>query len=187
VSDDKGWWYGVVARCPSCVDKYSINMAKQFLIFVMVLFCQPVFADEDECDFDQKEQLKHNFELQKKYSGSHLADENRVVVIPVDEGEVWLGIGGCAHYGITVELKTKFRDRYRSEAALMRRVLGLAKAYSQAYIDHERLRAVIDAKKWNKETSPIRYYMLQYDDISTFEVYEDEDGSRTVIGLSYYN
>jgi hypothetical protein len=162
-------------------------MVKHFLIFVMVLFCQPVFADDDECDFDQREQLKNNIELQKKYPGSHLAEDNRVLVIPVDEGEVWLGIGGCAHYGITVELKTKFRDRYKSEDALMRRILGLARAYSQGYIDHERLRAVIDAKKWNKETSPIRYYFVQYDDISTFEVYESEDGSRTVVGLSYYN
>jgi hypothetical protein len=162
-------------------------MLKRLLILVMVLFCQPVSADEDECDFDQKAQLEHNIELQKKYPGSHLAEDNRVLVIPVDEGEVWLGIGGCAHYGITVELKTKFRERYKREDALMRRILGLAKAYAQGHVDYERLRAMIDAKKWNKETSPIRYYLLQYDAISTFEVYESEEDGRAVIGLSYYN
>jgi hypothetical protein len=162
-------------------------MTRHFFILVLILFCPPVSADEDECDFDQKEQLKQNIELQKKYPGSHLAEDNRVLVIPVDEGEVWLGIGGCVHYGITVELKTKFRDRYKREDAFMRRILGLAKAYAQGYIDYERLRAMIDARKWNKETSPIRYYSLQYDDISTFEVYESEEDGRAVIGLSYYN
>lgn len=162
-------------------------MTKHFFILIPILFCQPVFADEDECDFDQKAQLKHNIELRKKYSGSHLAEDNRVVVIPVEEGEVWLGIGGCAHYGITVELKTKFRERYKREDALMRRILGLAKVYAQGHIDYDRLRAVVDAKKWNKETSPIRYYFLQYDDISTVEVYESEEDDRAVIGLSYYN
>lgn len=153
----------------------------------MVLFCQPVLADPDECDFDQKAQLKNNIELQKKYAGSRLAEDNRVLVIPVDEGEVWLGIGGCVHYGIMIELKTKLRDAYKSEAALMQRILALAKTYAQGHIDHERLRALINAKKWSKETSPIRYYILQYDDISTFEIYESEEGSRKIIGLSYYN
>lgn len=153
----------------------------------MVLFCQPVLADPDECDFDQKAQLKNNVELQKKYPGSRLAEDSRVLVIPVDEGEVWLGIGGCVHYGIMIELKTKLRDGYKSEAALMQRILALAKTYSQGHVDYERLRALINAKKWSKETSPIRYYILQYDDISTFEIYESEEGSRKIIGLSYYN
>ncbi len=162
-------------------------MVKRFLIVAMVLFCPPAFADEDECDFDQKAQLEHNFALQKKYPGSRLVEDNRVLVIPVDEGEVWLGIGGCVDYGISIELKTRFRDRYKSEDALMRRILGLAKTYAQGHIDPEQLRGVIDAKKWTKETSSTRSYLLQYDDISTFEVYEGEDGSRGVIGLSYYN
>lgn len=162
-------------------------MVKGFLLFLMVLFWQPVFAGEtDECDFDQKAQLKHNFELQKKYPGSQLAEDNRVLVIPVDEGEVWLGIGGCAHFGITVELKTKFGDRYKHEDALMRRILELAKAYSQGHIDYGRLRALIRAKKWSKETSPIRSYFLQYDDISIVEVYVSEEGGLTVLGLSSY-
>lgn len=162
-------------------------MIKHFFILISILFCQPVLADENECDFDQKAQLQHNIELQKKYPGSRLAEDGRLLVIPVDEGEVWLGIGGCAHYGITIELKTRFRDWYKPENALMRRVLWLVKAYAQGHVDYERLRAVVEAKKWNKETSPIRYYFLHYDDISTVEVYEDEEDGRAVIGFSYYN
>jgi hypothetical protein len=162
-------------------------MIKKIFILMIVLFCQPVFADEDECDFDQKEQIKANIERQKEYPGSHLVEDDRVLVIPVPEGEVRLGVGGCVHYGVTIELKTKFLERYKSEDALMRRMLGLAKVYAHDYIDYERMRAVIVAKKWNKETSPVRYYLLRYDDISTFEVYESEEDSGSVIGLSYYN
>lgn len=164
-----------------------VNMIKKYFIFMIVLFCQPVFADQDECDFDQKEQIESNIERQKEYPGSHLVEDDRVLVIPVAEGEVRLSVGGCVHYGVTIELKTKFRERYKSEDALMRRMLGLAKIYAHDYIDYERMRAVITAKKWNKETSPVRYYQLKYDDISTFEVYESEEGASSVIGLSYYN
>lgn len=107
-------------------------------------------------------------------------------MIPVEEGEVRLGIGGCAHYGISIELRTCYGERYRTEAALMRRALALVKRYDEKIIDYARMRAVIQAKKWTKETSPIRYYSVQYDAISTFEIYQDDDGSRAVIGVSLY-
>jgi len=64
-----------------------------------------------ECDFDENEQIKNNALLKEKYHGSRL--EEGYVVIPVEEGEIWVGIGGCAHFGITVELMgiPEHRDR----------------------------------------------------------------------------
>lgn len=160
-------------------------MKASFFILLLFLFSQSVLADE--CDFDQKERIKENIRLKNKYPESYLIEDNLILVVPVNEGEVRINIGGCVHYGVTIELKTENKDKYEDDDDFMEQILRLAMNYSQGYIDIGKLKTVIDNKKWVKSQSSRRYYLFEYDDISTFEVYEHDDGKYTVIGFSNYS
>lgn len=160
-------------------------MRGYFLILSLALFGQLVLADD--CDFDQKARIEENIKLKNKYPGSYLIESNLILVVPVEEGEVRINIGGCVHYGVTVELRTKDKSKYKSDDDFMEQILHLAKIYSQGYIDNDKLMAVIKKKDWIQTQPSRRYYLFKYDDISTFEVYEQTDGEYKVIGFSNYN
>jgi hypothetical protein len=144
----------------------------------------------DECDFDQDEQIKNNALLKEKYRGSRL--EEGYVVIPVEEGEVWVGIGGCAHFGITVELRTKSAKIALTETQFMTQILHLAKTYSQDYVDPRRLDEIIKNKQWesNAYAAISKSYLIHYDGndpdgLSRFEAYEEEDETHRTVGFTY--
>src|SRR4030066_276505 len=84
-----------------------------------------------ECQFDQESRIENNIQLQKKYPGSFLVEKNLVLVVPVEEGQIEINIGGCEHYGVSVELRTKNPAKYQNEVQLMSLILRLARTYSQ--------------------------------------------------------
>ncbi len=135
---------------------------------------------------DQETRIEENFKLKNVYPSSYLIEENLVLVVPVEEGEVRINIGGCVHYGVNVELRTKDKEKYNSENRFMEKILDLANVYSQWYIDSDKLKSIIKNKKWKKTESSVRYYLFEYDDMSTFEVYQNIDGEFTVIGFNKY-
>jgi hypothetical protein len=155
------------------------------LILLLIIFRQPVLADE--CVLDQKTRIEENIRLKNKYPGSYLTDGKLVVVVPVNEGEVRINIGGCVHFGVAIELKIKKTDKYRNEEEFMRQILYLAKTYSQGMIDINKLKKVIENKDWTQPDSSSRYYFINYDGISLFEVYETNERQFTVIGLNKYS
>jgi hypothetical protein len=160
-------------------------MKKFLLILLLASICQVSHASE--CQFDLKTRVENNLLLKKKYPGSHLIEKNLVLVVPVDEGQVEIAIGGCEHYGISVELKTKNAKKYQSENELMGLILHLAKTYSQGMVDSEILKTVIKENNWTKLQDPSRVYFLKYEGSSTFEVYAHNDGRLTVLGFNYYS
>lgn len=160
---------------------------KTMILVSTLLLAQPLAAADDECSFDQDQQVRNYLLLQKKYPGSkYLKDEYRLV-IPRGADEVNLSIGGCVHYGVLVELKTKKTAKFDSEEALMKAAVELAKEYSQDMIEHERMAKIVTQKDWN-DTSPTThdYYLLNYDDLSVFEVYRRNENGFTIIGVNYY-
>ena len=159
-------------------------MKRILLVLCLSLIFQPSLADD--CDFDQETRIEENVKLKNVYPGSYLIEENLILVIPVEEGEVRINIGGCVHYGVNVELRTKDNEKYKSENKFMEKILYLVNVYSQGYIDSDKLKSIIKNKKWKKTQPSIRYYLLEYDDISTFEVYQNADGEYTVIGFNNY-
>ncbi|WP_373033288.1 hypothetical protein [Sulfurovum sp.] len=159
-------------------------MKKTIFIIILGLFGQPVIADD--CDLNQNTRVEKNIELQKKYPGSFLVDKNFILVVPVKEGEVRINIGGCVHYGVTIELKTKNASKYKEEKEFMNKILHLAKTYSQGMIKYEKLKKVIKDRNWSQPKSPSKFYFFNYDG-SPFEVYETNEGLYTIIGFSSYS
>lgn len=139
-----------------------------------------------ECQFDQESRIENNIQLQKKYPGSFLVEKNLVLVVPVEEGQIEINIGGCEHYGVSVELRTKNPAKYQNEVQLMSLILRLARTYSQGKVDTEILKKVIENKNWIV-ADPSRAYFLKYDEFSTFEVYTNRDGEFTIFGFNYYS
>jgi hypothetical protein len=139
-----------------------------------------------ECQFDQELRIENNIQLQKKYPGSVLVEKNLVLVVPIEEGQIKINIGGCEHYGVSVELRTKNPAKYQNEAQLMSLILRLARTYPQGDVDTEILKKVIENKNWIV-AAPSRAYFLKYEDFSTFEVYTKRDGEFTILGFNYYS
>ncbi len=156
-------------------------MKETLLMFLLISFTQAVLADE--CNLDQKTRIAENIKLKNKYPGSYLTDGDLILVVPVDEGEVRINIGGCVHFGVRIELKTKTADKYKNEKDFMNQILYLAKTYSQGMIEYAKLKKVIENKDWTQP--PGRYYFFNYDGMP-FEVYGINEGPHTIIGFSYY-
>ncbi len=159
-------------------------MKKTLLILVLISSTLAILADE--CDLNQQTRIEENIRLKNRYPGSYLTEGNLVLVVPAEEGEVRINIGGCVHFGVTIELKTNTAEKYVDEEDFMNQILYLAKTYSQGIIKYAKLKQVIEDKNWTQSESLSRYYFFNYDGTSPFEVYERQQGTQTIIGLSYY-
>jgi len=162
---------------------------KTKILTCSILFLLPLMslAANDDCDFDQSERLRNNLQLRKKYPGSRYIKEEYKLLIPRGQDEITLNIGGCVHYGVSIELKTKRTDEYDNEDAFMKKVVELIKEYSQDYIDYKKVEKSIAKKQWNNINPDTNdYYLLNYDDLSTFEVYRRHEGNFTIIGINHY-
>ena len=151
---------------------------------MLVVYGQFVLADE--CDLDQNSRIEENIKLQKKYPGSYLMEDNLVLVVPTKGGEVNINIGGCAHFGVTIEFKTKLINKNISENEFMDNILWLSKTYSQGIINQEQLKKTIKEKNWLQPKEGVKFYFFNYDG-SPFEVYENTKNDYTIIGFSSYS
>jgi hypothetical protein len=156
------------------------------LFWALLLALPLLAAADDDCDFDQAERLRNILEVQKQYPGSRYLKDQYALLIPRGPDEVTLSIGGCVHYGVGIELKTKRTSKFNSEAALMKAVLELIKNYSQGLVEYDRVVNIIAHKDWRDLLPTHDYYVLNYDEISTFEVYRKNDNGFTIIGLNFY-
>jgi len=163
------------------------DMKKFLLVLSLASLSQLVLAGD--CELDQKARIEENIKLKNKYPGSHLAEKNLVLVVPADDGEVRINIGGCVHYGVKIELKRKktTKDKNKNEEEFMKQILHLAKLYSQGNVDYAKLTNVIENRRWTQPEPPSRLYFFTYDETSTFEVYEREEGEYTIVGFSMYS
>ncbi len=154
--------------------------------FAILLACLWLQAHAEECDLDQKTRVQDNIALKKKYPGSHLAEKNLVVVVPVAEGEVRINIGGCVDYGVTVELRMKHAASRLDADQLMQKIAYLAKTYAQGEVDAAKLEDAIRKRNWTQPQEGTADYYLHYDSIRTFEVYDQEGENGAVIGFNMY-
>ena len=159
-----------------------------WLIILIAFFPSLSWAADDECDFDQAERHRSNLALQKKYPGSKFIENKYTLTIFDGADEILLGVGGCVHFGVMIELRTKKTTAYDSDTALLQKIVALAKQYSQGYVDHGVLQEKINAGKWrNIDPKTSNYFMLDYDEFSTFEIYRRNEDGLTIIGLNHYS
>lgn len=165
---------------------YERTQMYKILVCIMLLVISQL-ALADECILDQATRVNDNIELQKKYPRSYLIEKNLILVVPVEDGEVHINIGGCTHYGVTIELWTTNAEKYISEEAFMNLILHLARVYSQKKVNQTTLQKLILEKRWMQSKSPRRMYFFDYDETDIFEVYERNEGRYIVIGFSTYS
>jgi hypothetical protein len=143
-------------------------------------------ADE-ECIFDQKAQKEAYLELEDKYEGSRYIERESKLIIPSNGNEITLRRGGCVHFGITVELKILRTDAYEDEARFFRKIVELVSAYGRELMDPKALKVQIDGKKWHKaNVKKGGLYLLQYEGLTSVEIYRNHEDKHTILGISYY-
>jgi len=154
---------------------------------VLILIYLVSVSVANGCDLDQTERDRYNMQLLKKYPGSKYIKKRHTILIPKGENEVSLNIGGCVNYGVMIELKTKKTNKYDDEAKLTKIIYELSKEYSQGIIEHSRVEKGIAGKKWASINPDVEgYYILNYDDNSTFEFYRRNEQESTYVGVYYY-
>ncbi len=154
------------------------------LIFVISL---PLLAEDEECIFDQDQQLEEYKKLEQRFPGSSYVEDEYRLIIPVEEGQVHLGKGGCVHYGITIELIQPKTDRYKDEEAFFAEVVRLVEQYDNELADAGELKKLLQQKKLeNIPDDTGRYYFVTYEGLTAFEIYQRDEADKTLIGVSYY-
>jgi len=158
---------------------------KKYLALILVIFMSPSYADD--CPFDQDARIKENFERQHKYKGSRLIENNLVLVVPDKNGDVYINIGGCSHYGVNVEYHRSDVNKDMTENEFMKIILYLADKYSEENIDTKQLKEVINSQNWLQPDPSTLFYFFNYEELNTFEVYELMKDGRQVVGFNSYS
>ena len=157
---------------------------KYIIILAISIFSYSIYADD--CDLDQIARVIENKELKKKYPGSYLIENNLILVVPDQYGKAKVNIGGCVHFGVTIDLVVKNPEKHKSEKDFMNMILYLAQTYSQGMINSKKLEQVINERNWMQPEPPSKFYFFNYDG-SPFEVYESEENGKIIIGFRSYS
>ncbi|MDH3671537.1 MAG: hypothetical protein OES46_10280 [Gammaproteobacteria bacterium] len=159
---------------------------KTWLAIWMLLVSLPLLAEE-ECIFDQEAQKETHVELQKKYPGSRYIEEEYKLIIPKDGHQIILKRGGCAHFGITIELRIARTEEYEDEDIFFSKVLELVTEYGQELIDPKKLARTIKERRWQEiKQEEGTYYFLCSEAVTAFEVFRNHDREHTTIHASFY-
>ena len=157
-------------------------------LLLLLAMTQPLLAEEEECIFDQDQQRLEYKKLEKQYIGSKYIEEEYKLIIPRGESQVHLHKGGCVHYGITIELIQPKTDKYASQKTLFAEIVSLVQEYGQGMADSKYLLTLLDQKKWtDMSDNNDRYYFVHYENVTAFEIYQRNEDSQTIVGVSFYN
>ena len=155
------------------------------LLFVISI---PLFAAEEECVFDQNQQRLEYKKLEKQYPGSKYTEKENMLIIPRGNSQIHLRKGGCVHYGVTIELIQPKTDRYKAEKLFFAEIVRLVRGYGQGMADSNYLIKLLDRGKWNNMSdSNGRYYFVHYPEFTSFEIYQRNEDSQTIVGVNFYN
>jgi hypothetical protein len=191
-SDEAGLYIlclpGVSKMSPENLNRRTRNV---LLVPVLMLASGTAYsadgeADDEECIFDQAEQQKAYLALEKKYPGSRFVEEKYHLLIPAGGAQVILRRGGCVHFGIAIEFRTRRTDDYDDEAAFFAKVSELMALYGQNLLKPEVLeRSRAKQAPQAEEMADGVYYFLPYPD-AVFEAFRRQDDEYTTIGVSFY-
>jgi hypothetical protein len=143
-------------------------------------------SDEEECIYDQDEQVNAYLELEKKYPGSRYVEDKYELQIPENGDQVTLRRGGCVHFGIYIEFRTARTEQFEDESAFFAKVSDLIGDYGQkllepAMLENSRAKQSVEIVELHDGV----YYVLPHPD-AVFETWRRHDEEHTTIGVSFY-
>jgi len=164
---------------------YAMNILTALMI-LLLLFAQPLIAD-DECNFDQQNQIEVLRRLQSKYEKSKLAEEERTLTIERGKSTIYFQRGGCEHLGISIKYRTKDNRNFNDQNALFDQAEKLIEEFGQEFIKIDEIKKLITDKKYKllQENNP-RIYAINYKHLSYFEITFSESEGYKIIEVSYY-
>lgn len=156
------------------------------LMILLFLFPQPLFAD-DECNFDQQNQIEVLRLLQSKYEQSKLSEEKRTLTIEREGATIYFKRGGCEHLGISVRYRTRDSRNFNDQNVLFDQAEKLIEEFGQEFINIDEFKKLIADKKYKllQENNP-RIYAISYEHLTYFEIISSESGGYKIIEVSYY-
>lgn len=158
------------------------------IILIYMFTVSAVSASDEECLYDQSTIKKENQRLHGKYPESQFLEEKGLIIIPVENGIVSLRKGGCAHYGMTVEMRVSGLKYALDEKKLFEKVMYLVSKYASELVEKDAISDLVKNRKWLDASDGGRlYYFLRYKKYQSFEVYGRTDGEDQIVGFMFYN
>ncbi|HAS53651.1 MAG: hypothetical protein A2X56_13500 [Nitrospirae bacterium GWC2_57_13] len=162
---------------------------KVFLIalFMVTLGLHHAAIADDDCQFDQQDQIEVLRKLQAKYKGSTLAEGERELTINRGNSVIRFQRGGCEHLGITIKYQTTEKKDYRTKDALFSKAGELLEEFGQEFIGIAEFKDLIKQGSFRllQEKDPV-IYSIELKRLSSVEVMYSEEGGTKVIEVGYY-
>ncbi len=153
-----------------------------------IIFPSAAATGENECDFDQQAQIRHDRELSRKFKNSTYMEDERVHRIERGEETIEFSRRGCTHLGISIDYSVPAAGRAVSSDDLFRRVIALVREFGGGeLVTAEEVATAIRKKKYSRhEGNGGVTYFLSVKPGVVFEFGYAVRNGRLEIGVSYY-
>jgi hypothetical protein len=158
-----------------------------FVVFIAMSGLHHAAIADDDCQFDQQNQLDVLRKLQAKYKGSTLAEDERLLTIRRGGSVIRFQRGGCEHLGITIKYQTTEKKDYGNKDVLFSKAGELLEEFGQEFIGIAEFRDLIKHGRFRllQEKDPV-IYIIEHEHLTSFEVIYSEAGGTKVIEVGYY-
>ncbi len=153
----------------------------------MMIVPSAAASGEEECDFDQQAQIRHDRALSRKFKNSTYMEDERVHRIERGEETIEFSRRGCTHLGISIDYSVPAAGRAVSSDDVFRRVIALVREFGGGLAWAEEVATAIRKKKYSRhEGNGGVTYFLSVKPGVVFEFGYAVRNGRLEIGVSYY-
>lgn len=156
------------------------------ILILSLAFPQMLIAD-DECNFDQKNQIEVLRKLQTEYENSRLSENERTLTIERGNSTIHFQRGGCEHLGISIRYHTKDNRNFDDQDTLFDQAGKLIEEFGREFINIDEFRNLIKNKEFKLiQGKNTRIYVIHYKSLTNFEIIASEKDGYRIITVSYY-
>ena len=117
----------------------------------MIIVPSAAASGEEECDFDQQAQIRHDRALSRKFKNSTYMEDTRVHRIERGQETIEFSQGGCMDLGISIDYSVPAAGRAVSSDDVFRRVIALVREFGDGLVTAEEVATAIRKKKYSRD------------------------------------
>ncbi len=141
-------------------------------------------AGSDDCLYNPQAFKEMLEELVRNYAKARLSDDQRAVLIPLEDGTAKVSYGGCEHYGTEIKFVAASNRAYtRTEA--FAKATDLVRQFGQDRVDSNALGRLLSQRKY--EEGPPGIFLVPYRGMDMLTIGVRREAGHSTITVSFYN